>query len=148
MKKVLNKYKYLILIGLFALVCTIDTVYAKTIVDFNICEFRSTLQLLKLIGIVINIVKIILPLLLIFMCIKEAFKAVISAKQDDLVQMLPKFFKRFLAAAIVFFIPGIVNYAVDYLVEFDDKDFKECTTCLFEPDSCTIPDKDPVLYEE
>lgn len=148
MKNILNKYKYLILIGLFALVCTIDTVYAKTIVDFNICEFRSTLQLLKLIGIVINIVKIILPLLLIFMCIKEAFKAVISAKQDDLVQMLPKFFKRFLAAAIIFFIPGIVNYAVDYLVEFDDKDFKECTTCLFEPDSCTIPDKDPVLYEE
>lgn len=148
MKNILNKYKYVILIGLFAIVCTIDTVYAKTIVDFNICEFRATLQLLKLIGIVINIVKILLPLLLIFMCIKEAFKAVISAKQDDLVQMLPKFFKRFLAAAIIFFIPGIVNYAVDYLVEFDDKDFKECTTCLFEPDSCTIPDKDPVLYEE
>ena len=148
MKNILNKYKYVILIGLFAIVCTIDTVYAKTIVDFNICEFRATLQLLKLIGIVINIVKILLPLLLIFMCIKEAFKAVISAKQDDLVQMLPKFFKRFLAATIIFFIPGIVNYAVDYLVEFDDKDFKECTTCLFEPDSCTIPDKDPVLYEE
>lgn len=148
MKNILNKYKYVILIGLFTIVCTIDTVYAKTIVDFNICEFRATLQLLKLIGIVINIVKILLPLLLIFMCIKEAFKAVISAKQDDLVQMLPKFFKRFLAAAIIFFIPGIVNYAVDYLVEFDDKDFKECTTCLFEPDSCTIPDKDPVLYEE
>lgn len=148
MKNILNKYKYVILIGLFAIVCTIDTVYAKTIVDFNICEFRATLQLLKLIGIVINIVKIILPLLLIFMCIKEAFKTVISAKQDDLVQMLPKFFKRFLAAAIIFFIPGIVNYAVDYLVEFDDKDFKECTTCLFEPDSCTIPDKDPELYKE
>jgi len=148
MKNILNKYKYVILIGLFAIVCTIDTVYAKTIVDFNICEFRATLQLLKLIGIVINIVKILLPLLLIFMCIKEAFKAVISAKQDDLVQMLPKFFKRFLAAAIIFFIPGIVNYAVDNFVEFDDKDFKECTTCLFEPDSCTIPDKDPVLYEE
>ena len=148
MKNILNKYKYVILIGLFAIVCTIDTVYAKTIVDFNICEFRATLQLLKLIGIVINIVKILLPLLLIFMCIKEAFKAVISAKQDDLVQMLPKFFKRFLAATIIFFIPGIVNYAVDNFVEFDDKDFKECTTCLFEPDSCTIPDKDPVLYEE
>ena len=148
MKKLFNKYKYIILIGLFAIVCTVDTVYAKTIVDFNICEFRSTLQLLKLIGIVVNIVKILLPLLLIFMCIKEAFKAVVSGKQDDMVGMLPKFFKRFIAAAIIFFIPGIVNYAVDYLVEFDDKDFKECTTCLFEPDSCTIPDKDPVLYEE
>ena len=53
MKNILNKYKYVILIGLFAIVCTIDTVYAKTIVDFNICEFRATLQLLKLIGIVI-----------------------------------------------------------------------------------------------
>lgn len=148
MKTLLKKYKYYILIGLFALICVIDNVYAKTIVDFNICEFKETLQLFKLIGIVTILLKIVLPLILMFMCIKEAVKVVINGKQEELTGMFPKFCKRFIAAAVIFFIPGIVNYAVDYLIGFDDSDFKECTICLFEPENCTIPDKNPELYEK
>ena len=137
------------MVSLFTLLCVVDSVAAKTIVDFNICEFRETLQLLKLIGIVLNIVKILLPLLIIFMCIKDGYKAVVSGKQDDLIGMLPSFFKRFFAAALIFFAPTIVDFGVGYLVDFDESpEFYECTTCLFDPGNCDIPEESPDLYEE
>ena len=42
-----------------------------------------------------------------------------------------------------------VNVDFSKLIEdYDDSAFGECTTCLFEPDSCTIPEKNPELYEE
>ena len=149
MTKVVKKYKYLLLILSLALLVSVNPVFAKTVVDFEICEFRETLQLLKLLGMVLIIVKILLPLLLIFMCLKECYKAVVSGKQEDLSGMLPKFLKRFAAAALIFFTPTIVYWAVDNLIEdYDDSSFGECTTCLFEPDGCTIPDKNPDLYEE
>lgn len=143
MKKIFNK-KTIILCILTA--CLIATpVYAKTIVKFNICEFRETLQLLKLLGIVLNLVKIIIPLILIFMCIKDVTKAIISGKGEDLTGSIPMFAKRFVAAALIFFVPTLVTYAIDEFVSFDDKAFKECTTCLFEPDDCVIPKKNPEL---
>lgn len=148
MKDFIKKHKYIVLVSLFTLLCVIDNVAAKTIVDFDICEFRETLQLLKLLGIVLTILKIILPLLLIFMCIKDGYKAVVSGKQEDLIGMLPSFFKRFFAAALIFFAPTIVDFALGYLVDYDDSSFRECTTCLFEPGSCDIPESSPDLYEK
>lgn len=149
MKKLVKKYKNILLLLIFLTLCIAHPVLAKTVVDFDICEFRETLQLLKLLGIVLIIVKILLPLLLIFMCLKECYKAVVSGKSEDISGMVPKFLKRFAAAALIFFMPTIVFWAVENLInDYDDSAFGECTTCLFEPDSCTIPEKNPELYEE
>ena len=143
MKKIFNKKTIIICILAICLIAT--PVYAKTIVKFNICEFKETLQLLKLLGIVLNLVKIIIPLLLIFMCIKDVTKAIISGKSEDLTGSIPMFAKRFVAAALIFFVPTLVTYAIDEFATFDDKAFKECTTCLFEPDDCEIPKTNPKL---
>ena len=149
MKKVASKHKYILLSLIFLTLCVAHPVLAKTIVDFDICEFRETLQLLKLLGIILIIVKILLPLLLLFMSLKDCYKAVVSGKSEDITGMIPKFAKRFGAAVMIFFLPTLVNWAVDNLIEdYDDSAFGECTTCLFEPDNCTIPDKNPELYEE
>lgn len=149
MKKVSNKLKYIIISITILAIVIINPVFAKTIVDFDICEFRETLQLLKLIGIVLTVVKILLPLLLIFMCIKDAYKCVVAGKQDELTGMLKKFLKRFAAAAIIFFIPDLVYWGVENLIdEYDDTAFSECTTCLFDTENCDIPETNPDLYEE
>lgn len=149
MKTKLNKYKFLFLIIIMLVTFKANPILAKTIVDINICEFREALQLLKLIGIVLILVKILLPLFLLFSSLKDCYKAVVSGKQEDISGMIPKFFKRFLAAAIIFFLPTLVYWAVDSLIdEYDDSAFRECTTCLFEPDICTIPAQNPDLYEE
>lgn len=138
-----------ILIGVifFTILC-LGNVYAKTISNINPCEFQATLRLLKLLGLVIIAIKILVPLLLIFMCIKDTFKPIMSGKPEDLAGLVPTFFKRIAAGLIIFFIPTIVNYCTNNLVEFDDSAYKECTTCLFEPNNCVIPDKDPDTYVE
>ena len=148
MKNFIKKHKYILMVSIFGLLCVVDTVFAKTIVDIDICEFQSTLRLMKLLGVVLILVKIIIPLIMIFMCLKDGYKAVMSGKQEDLVSMLPMFFKRLIASALIFFAPTIVDFALGYLVDYDGSSFRECTTCLFEPGNCDIPEESPDLYEE
>lgn len=138
---------FLVLIILFVILnCSI--IFAKTITNINPCEFSAVLRLLKVLGIFIVIIKILIPLILIIMCIKDCIQPIMSGKQEDLAGLVPKFFKRIMAGIAIFFIPTIVNYFTNNLVTFDDSAYKECTVCLLEPNSCTIPEKDPDTYVE
>lgn len=144
----MKKQKIFLTLAIFYIFIHCSDIFAKTISNINPCEFSGVLRLLKLLGILIVILKILIPLILIIMCIKDCTKPIMSGKSEDLSGLVPIFFRRIAAGIIIFFIPTIVNYFANNLVEFDSSDYKACTVCLLEPNSCVIPDKDPDTYKE
>ena len=150
MKKI-NKKK-LILIGyiLFLGLCSVAEVYAKTSSEAHFCDYSGTRRTLKLVGEIINILKIVAPIILIIMSVIDCGKAVIASDPTEIKKSLPLMGKRLTAALIIFLVPAltvtIFDYFVDYNMEDKTNTMATCTACILRPKECTIPDKDPQIY--
>lgn len=78
----------------------------------ELCESSHILRLILVIKYVIQIISILLPLILIFMGVSHAIKAVMSGKAEALKDNAVQYLKQIMAALLIFFIPTIVNYSV------------------------------------
>lgn len=76
-------------------------------------------QIVGIISLAVNIIKIVVPILLIIWGMLDLGKAVMAQKEDEIKKGQQTFIKRIVAAAIVFFIVTIVQLVVD-LVAGDD----------------------------
>ncbi len=149
--KSLNKKRLLKLgawILFFVLFIGTSIVYAKTSAEIAFCDYASVRRTFMIIGILLNLVKVVVPLIIIFVAIVAFFKIVMSGKTEDLKSSLMQVVKNGIAGLIIFILPGVVNFAIESLVEYDDTGFTKCTTCLLDTDHCEIPDEDPDTYEE
>ena len=92
----------------------------------ELCDTSAVLRLFYVIKLVFYALQIILPLICIFMTMKRCFKAMISDdSQKKLKELAPQTMKMLAAAFIFFFVPYIVEYAVNGLGE-NDVDFAYC----------------------
>lgn len=129
---------------------SISIVSAGTSAKLHFCEYAGVLRTLKILGILLNIVKVVIPIIFMITSIMSISKTIFSGKFEDLTGSFMLMLKKLLAGLIIFFIPGLIDYAFDALVEYDIKsvsEIKECTTCLLDIDNCTIPDTDPEIYK-
>lgn len=69
--------------------------------------------LLRLVGYVVTIFKIVIPLLLIVFGMLDVGKSVVAGKPDEVTKNLKSFAMRCVAAVLVFFIPSIVGVVLD-----------------------------------
>lgn len=69
--------------------------------------------LLRLVGYVVTIFKIVIPLLLIVFGMLDVGKSVVVGKPDEVTKNLKSFAMRCVAAVLVFFIPSIVGVVLD-----------------------------------
>ena len=146
MKK--SNIKKLILFTLFILFVGIN-VYAETTSKLHFCEYRGTVRMMKIIGMLITIVKTIVPLVLIFKASKELFQTVVGNKADAMKESVGKLAKSTIAGLAIFFIPTVVNYMINMATGgAENSDMAKCSVCLFETNKCTIPDEDPKVTGE
>ena len=125
---------------------TFDIVYAETTTKLHFCEYPGVLRAFKITGILLTICKVVVPLVLIYTVIMNLVKIVISGKQDELTAFVPKAAKKIIAGLVVFLIPTLVDYAVSTLANItDNTEMTPCTTCMFTPSRCSIPEEDPVI---
>lgn len=152
MKNILNNKKHLLIGSLFifalALYILPDLVYAATSAKVPFCDYAGVRRTFKICGMVINIAKLLVPILIIVMGMIDIFKTVTSGKSDDLTGGLMKLAKRIIAGLIIFFLPAVLDAAFDELIGYDDSGFTQCTNCLLDTDSCTIPETDPNPYTD
>lgn len=149
MKK--QNIKKVIMFSLFIITILIlgsNVVYAATSSELNFCDYAGSRRAFKIGGIILNIAKIVVPLLIIILGMIAFVKPMMSGKADDLKESGMKLFKQCLAGLVIFFIPSILDFCFGLIPNYDDSPVAECTTCLFDPDGCVIPDKDPVTYTE
>ena len=149
MKKFLKNNKYIITILIILVLCLVPhLVFADTTSKLNFCQYGGTRRTFKILGLAINIIKILVPLILMITGIITLSKTVISGKDDDLKSSLSILAKKAIAGIIIFLLPGALDYAFDTLIGYDDSSFTACTKCLLAPDSCQIPTEDPETYTE
>lgn len=79
-------------------------------------------QIARVVGTIINLIKIAVPILLIIFGMLDLGKAVMAQKEDEIKKGQQMFVKRLIAAAIVFFVVVIVQFAVSLIRSADATD--------------------------
>jgi len=107
----------------------------------------NVLAVFRVLGWIINIIKIIVPILLIvFGCI-DSGKAVVSSKNDEIQKTIKTLAIRFIAGIVIFFIPSFIYLLIEVIggesifdknsTRNDNTQFGACTYCLFHPEDDT-----------
>lgn len=96
----------------------------------------DTANIWQLVGLVVYILKIVIPLILIILGMLDLGKAVVSSDEKAINKAVGTLIKRFIAAVVVFFIPTIINgiFGVIGIVGgTSEEDYNHCVQCLTNP---------------
>jgi len=134
-----NKKIYIFTFSIVMLLISCSIVMAENINYNNICGDDRILNLMQIIGWIINIVKIIVPLIIIILGMVDFGKAVIASDDKAINKSTYSLIRRLVAGLIIFFIPTIV-FALLNLTEVSDENtetgsFVQCTKCMLKPSS-------------
>lgn len=149
MKKI--NINHVIIFSIFAItILSLGTniVYAATTAEISFCDYAGVRRAFKIAGLIINIVKIVVPLIIIITGMIAFAKPIMSGKSDDITATATTLFKKVIAGIVIFLIPGILDYAFSLIPNYDNSSIAQCTTCLLDVNGCTIPTTDPVTYTE
>lgn len=106
----------------------------------SICIDSNVSSTLRGIGILITLIKILVPAVIIIIGIKNLFQIIVSGKDDDLKKHVKSLVLRIVVGVIIFLIPGIINFiydaAQDVIGGGQSSDFDNCWNCLFDIDQC------------
>lgn len=127
---------------------TLNVVYAATSSKIEFCDYSGVRRTFMILGVIINIVKIVVPLILIITGMIAFSKTIISGKTEDMTASISLLAKKIIAGLIVFLIPSVLDFTFDTLIGADGSSFTECTNCLLDTENCTIPESDPSTYTE
>lgn len=103
------------------------------------CNDASILSMIRIFGIVIEIIKIVIPLLIIVVGMIDFGKVVVSSDEKEINKATSRIVKRIVLGVLIYFIPTIVLALFDYLQLSDiytDENFYKCTTCLLDTSTC------------
>ena len=96
----------------------------------------DTANIWQLVGLVVYILKIVIPLILIILGMLDLGKAVVSSDEKAINKAVGTLIKRFIAAVVVFFIPTIINgiFGVIGIVGgTSEEDYNHCVKCITNP---------------
>lgn len=118
---------------------------SATDANLNLQCDEGVINVFKIGGNILFIVKIIVPILLIISASVDIFKAVIGSDQELLMKQIQVVIKRAIAALIVFLLPSIIYFAFTVLVNVDSdlEKYENLGICLKEPGSCQKPSSCP-----
>jgi len=103
----------------------------------NICAEESVQRVLKLVGYIVIIIKVLVPLILIVMGTIDLFKATVGKDSKDLTKNLKTLMMRVALGVFIFFIPNLVNWTFDMFNENLGGDTANaCVTCVLDPGNC------------
>ena len=117
----------------------------------DISEFcTKTAELLRFVGYLLLIFKIVIPMIIIVYGMIDFGKAVVAEKDDDIKKSAKSLGRRAIAGIIIFFIPTIVVWVFGQIGTYgsDKLKFQTCEDCLLHPmgESCT--DANPKAEED
>ena len=111
-------------------------------IDYNnICNNSEILNTIRIIGIIIAIIKVVIPLLIIIFGMIDFGKAVISSDEKEINKSTTRLIKRIIVGISIYFIPTIILTLFDVLEisEIHNSDnFYKCTTCLLDTNTCEV----------
>lgn len=121
----------------------------------NVCAFCiETSDVWRIAGYVLLIIRILIPVILIAMITKDLYAVLFASDEKASKDVFGSIIKRIAAALLVFFLPTLVNIAINAADGMDavKSDYTNCLDCLLSPtggscqsfDSTTCTDIYPV----
>ena len=86
----------------------------------------STKNVWTLVGKLLNIFRIVIPILVVIFGMVDLGKAVVGSKDDDIKKAAKQLLMRFIAGLVIFFIPELVKAAFGLLGNTIDSDYENC----------------------
>lgn len=104
-------------------------------------DFCSTMSgMLKIIGYVLTIFKIVIPLLIVIYGMIDLGKAVVASKDDEIKKAAKQIGIRLAAGILIYFIPSLIllvfSWISDYNNLMNEAEFEVCQTCILHPGQC------------
>lgn len=99
--------------------------------SLGFCE--STANIWRVLGLIVLVIKIVIPLLLIIFGMIDLGKAVVSSDEKAINKSVNQLIRRFIAAVVIFFIPTIVSALFNALAimnKEDQADYNKCVQCV------------------
>ena len=90
----------------------------------SFCSETATVW--TLVGKLLNIFRVVIPILVIIFGMIDLGKAVVGSKDDDIKKAAKQLLMRFIAGLIIFLIPELVKAAFGLLGNTIDPDYKTC----------------------
>lgn len=102
----------------------------------GLCAKKEYRTPMKFLGIIVNFLKIIIPIAIIGFGVMDLYKAVTGAKDDEIKKSFKSIMVRVIAGVFIFLLPGIVQFVLNMVNEWSDykNDWCCCTDCLLNPD--------------
>lgn len=98
----------------------------------NFCDSNAIKRLFSFLGQMFNILKIIIPILIIVMGTIDLLKAIISSDENEIKKAKNIFIKRLILGIVVFFIFPIVSFLMQMIGQNTNN---KCMNCFLEPNN-------------
>ncbi len=113
------------------------------VLDFFICDTKGFLQVVNLIKIFLNILRFVIPIILIVMLVLDLLKNVINPNEKE---GMKKIYTRVIAAVIVFLVPTIINLIMSLINDVNGTNYDySISNCYVNANSSCIENIDNYL---
>ena len=97
--------------------------------------------MLKFVGYVLWIFKVVIPLIIVIMGMIDLGKATMASKDDEIKKALKQLMFRLIAGVLIFFIPTLIMFIFGMISDFNnimsETQFEICETCILRPGNCS-----------
>ena len=115
----------------------------------NFCGEPTVSRVLKFIGLIIFIAKILVPAIIIIMGFVTLFKIMTSGKEDEAKKQVRIIVRNIIIGVLIFLLPSLINLVFDIADDIispgETSDFANCVNCLTDPNDsskCIIQESD------
>ncbi len=93
---------------------------------------------LRIVGEIINVIRIVVPLIIIGLAFADLFKTVTAGKDDYIFKSIKSIATRLILGVLIFFIPAILEFGFSLVDEWTDYEtnYHECVTCVLNVKEC------------
>ena len=121
-----------------------ESAASKLLFLSDICEEDAgTMKVVRFIGYLLVIVKILIPIGLIIFGVINFSKAMLSGNDDSIKKNAYSFAWKIVFAIVIFVLPTVINFIVGLIDGATDgtEDYENCRNCIFDPKNCDIPNE-------
>jgi len=138
LRNVLLLVVLILCIGLSINVSGLEGIEFLADTDIVFCHDPNILKGIRVLNFVITIIKVLVPVLLIVTSVKSMVNAVLDQDDGAIKTAAFMFIKKFIAGAIIFFIPTIVHAIMSAANGYDktNAQFTDCGKCLTSSKTC------------
>ena len=106
----------------------------------NFCKQGNISKTLRFLGWIFFLLKVLVPLVIIGMGIKDLFDVIVSGKEDVASKKIKSLVTRIAIGVIIFLLPGIVDFLFNTITDITKSDglsgMNNCKTCILNPGDC------------